>query len=117
MHALDVLGDPTRRRLLDLLADGGDVSAGELGSTVMAEFGITQPAVSRHLRLLREGGFVDVRPDGTRRVYSVRGERFAEVDSWLARYRRFWNQRFDALETELIRARKRTTTPTQETQP
>ncbi len=103
MHALDTLGDPTRRRLLELMSDG-ERAAGDLTELVVAEFGITQPAVSRHLRVLREAGFVDVRAEGTRRLYSVRAEPLREVDAWLQRYRRIWNQRVDALETELVRA-------------
>ena len=106
MHALDTLGDPTRRRLLELMSDG-ERAAGDLTELVVAEFGITQPAVSRHLRVLREAGFVDVRAEGTRRLYSVRAEPLREVDAWLERYRRIWNQRVDALETELVRARHR----------
>ena len=106
MHALDTLGDPTRRRLLELMSDG-ERAAGDLTESVVAEFGITQPAVSRHLRVLREAGFVDVRAEGTRRLYSVRAEPLREVDAWLQRYRRIWNQRVDALETELVRARHR----------
>jgi DNA-binding transcriptional ArsR family regulator len=106
VHALDTLGDPTRRRLLELMSDG-ERAAGDLTELVVAEFGITQPAVSRHLRVLREAGFVDVRAEGTRRLYSVRAEPLREVDAWLQRYRRIWNQRVDALETELVRTRHR----------
>lgn len=116
MHAFDVLSDPVRRRLLELLADG-ETSAGSLTEAVRAEFGITQPAVSQHLRVLRESGFVDVRPDGTRRLYAVRTEPLQEVDVWLQRFRRVWERRIDALETELARgrrARRRTTQPTTE---
>ena len=92
--------------LLELMSDG-ERAAGDLTELVVAEFGITQPAVSRHLRVLREAGFVDVRAEGTRRLYSVRAEPLREVDAWLQRYRRIWNQRVDALETELVRARHR----------
>ena len=70
VHALDILGDPVRRRILELLADG-ERSAGEIGEVVQREFGISQPAVSQHLRVLRESGFTTVRPDGTRRLYAV----------------------------------------------
>lgn len=84
----------------------GETTAGDLSAVVQREFGITQPAVSRHLRVLRETGFVEARPAGARRLYSVRGERFAEVAAWLARYRGFWDQRIDALESELVRARR-----------
>ena len=105
MHAFDVLGDPVRRRLLELLAEQ-ESSAGELTMTIQREFGITQPAVSRHLRVLRESGFARVRPIGTRRLYSVRTEPLQEVDQWLQRYRQFWQTRLDALETELARGRR-----------
>jgi len=105
VHAFDVLGDPVRRRLLELLADG-ESSAGQLTAVIQRQFGITQPAVSRHLRVLRESGFVDVRPDGTLRWYSMRAEPLRAVDQWLQPYRRFWEQRIDALETELVRQRR-----------
>ena len=82
MHALDVLGDPVRRRLLELLA-GGERAAGELGAVVRDEFGITQPAVSQHLRVLRETGFATVRADGTRRLYAAAPARLREADDWL----------------------------------
>ena len=102
MHAFDVLGDPVRRRILELLADG-ERSAGELGAVVQDEFGISQPAVSQHLRVLRDHGFTSVRNAGTRRLYAVDPTPLREVDQWLDRYRRFWDQRLDALGTELIR--------------
>ncbi len=86
MHALDLLGDPVRRRLLELLA-GGERSAGALGAVVRAEFGITQPAVSQHLRALREAGFVRVRPAGTTRFYAAEPDRLREADDWLRRLR------------------------------
>jgi DNA-binding transcriptional ArsR family regulator len=113
VHAFDILGDPVRRRILELLADG-EQAAGSLGSVVHAEFGISQPAVSQHLRVLRENGFVTVRAEGTRRLYSVDAEPLREVDQWLDRYRRLWTQRLDALATELARGRRQrhTTGPT-----
>ena len=83
MHALDVLGDPVRRRLLELLAEG-ETSAGDLGRRVQEEFGISQPAVSQHLRVLRESGFATVRPDGTRRLYGIDPAPLAEADAWFA---------------------------------
>ena len=70
MHALDILGDPVRRRIVELLAPG-EASAGEVGTVIQAEFGISQPAVSQHLRVLREAGFARVRPEGTRRLYAL----------------------------------------------
>jgi DNA-binding transcriptional ArsR family regulator len=105
VHAFDVLGDPIRRRILELLATG-ERSAGDLGAVVQAEFGISQPAVSQHLRVLREHGFATVRADGTRRLYAVDTAPLEEIDDWLAAYRRFWVQRLDALETELARGKR-----------
>src|SRR3954469_23137317 len=102
MHAFDILGDPVRRCLLELLADG-ERSAGEIGAVVHERFGISQPAVSQHLRVLRDTGFANVRPDGTRRLYALDAEPLRQVDVWLDPYRRFWTQRLDALGTELAR--------------
>lgn len=105
MHAFDVLGDPVRRRILDLLADG-ERAAGEISAVVQEEFGISQPGVSQHLKVLRDNGFATVRPDGTRRLYSVDPEPLKQIDVWLERYRRFWTQRLDALGTELARGKR-----------
>ncbi|GGK71424.1 ArsR/SmtB family transcription factor [Ornithinimicrobium pekingense] len=106
MEAFDVLGDPVRRRLLEHLASAGELSAGGLVALAREEFGISQPAVSQHLRVLREAGFVTVRADGPRRVYALRGEPLAEAERWLADLRGFWSQRLDSLETELARGRR-----------
>jgi DNA-binding transcriptional ArsR family regulator len=106
MHAFDVLGDPVRRRILELLADG-EQAAGAVGAVVQAEFGISQPAVSQHLRVLREHGFATVRVAGARRLYAVDPAPLRDVDVWLERYRRFWDQRLDALGTEIARGRRR----------
>ena len=105
MHAFDVLGDPVRRRILELLADG-ELPAGSIAGTIGAEFGISQPAVSQHLRVLRENGFATVRADGARRLYAVDPAPLREIDAWLDRYRRFWSQPLDALATELARGRR-----------
>ena len=105
MHAFDVLGDPVRRRILELLADG-EQAAGEIGAVVQAEFGISQPAVSQHLRVLRDSGFATVRPDGARRLYAVDPAPLQQIDVWLDRYRRFWTQPLDALATELARGKR-----------
>ena len=105
MHAFDVLGDPVRRRLLELLSDG-ERSAGDLAAVVGAEFGISQPGASQHLRVLRENGFAQVRADGARRLYAVDPAGLQEVDVWLDRFRRFWGQRLDALATELARGQR-----------
>jgi DNA-binding transcriptional ArsR family regulator len=106
VHAFDVLGDPVRRRILELLADG-EQAAGAVGAVVQAEFGISQPAVSQHLRVLREHGFATVRADGARRLYAVDPTPLRDVDAWLERYRRVWDQRLDALGTEIARGRRR----------
>jgi DNA-binding transcriptional ArsR family regulator len=105
MHAFDVLGDPVRRRILELLADG-ELAAGEVGAVVQEEFGISQPAVSQHLRVLRDNGFTSVRAEGTRRLYAVDPAPLQEVDVWLESFRRFWTQRLDALGTEIARGRR-----------
>ena len=105
MHAFDVLGDPVRRRILELLADE-ERAAGEVGEVIGREFGITQPAVSQHLRALRESGFAQVRPAGTRRLYSLDPAPLQEVDRWLDRFRAFWEDRLDALATEVARGRR-----------
>ena len=105
MHAFDILGDPVRRCLLELLADG-ERSAGELTAVVQERFGISQPAVSQHLRVLRENGFATVRAEGTRRLYAVDAQPLREVDAWLDPYRQYWDQRLDALATELARGKR-----------
>jgi DNA-binding transcriptional ArsR family regulator len=105
VEAFDVLGDPVRRRILELLAEG-ERPAGEVAAAVGEEFGISQPAVSQHLRVLREHGFATVRAVGTRRLYAVDPGPFDEVEAWLASLRRAWEQRLDALGTELARGRR-----------
>lgn len=106
VEAFDILGDPVRRRILEVLA-GGERSAGDVVDVVQEEFGLTQPAVSRQLRVLRESGFADVRAEGTRRLYALKGSALDGVEGWLAELRRQWSQRLDALETELARGRRR----------
>ena len=105
MHAFDVLGDPVRRRILELLS-GGELTAGAVTAVVQDEFGISQPAVSQHLKVLRDSGFATVRPEGTRRLYAVEAAPFRELDEWLDRFGRFWNQRLDSLATELARGKR-----------
>ena len=105
MHAFDVLGDPVRRRILELLADG-ELPSGAITSVVQAEFGITQPAVSQHLKVLRDSGFATVRPEGARRLYAVDAAPFQELDGWLRHFRSFWTQWLDSLETELARGKR-----------
>jgi DNA-binding transcriptional ArsR family regulator len=101
VNALAALADPTRRRILELLAED-EHTAGELADS----FPTSRPGVSRHLRVLRESGLVGVRPEGRRRVYSLETEPLEELDQWLARYRAFWENRLDALDTEIRRRRK-----------
>jgi len=96
VHAFDILGDPVRRRILELLVSGEQTS-GEIAAVVQSEFGITQPAVSQHLRVLRESGFTTVRAEGTRRHYAVNSEPLQEVDMWLETFRKFWSQHLDSL--------------------
>ena len=105
MNAFDVLGDPVRRRILELLADG-ELSSGAITQVVQAEFGISQPAVSQHLRVLRDSGFATVRPEGARRLYAVDAPPFRELDEWLDHFRGFWEQRLDSLATELARGKR-----------
>ena len=106
MHAFDVLGDPVRRRILELLAHGEHTS-GAVTEAIQAEFGISQPAVSQHLKVLRENGFATVRPEGTRRLYAVDPTGMQEIDAWVEQFRAFWDQRLDALGTELARGRRK----------
>ena len=105
MHAFDVLGDPVRRRILELLA-AGETSAGDVAARVGGEFGISQPAVSQHLRVLRDNGFATVRAEGTRRLYAVDPSGLQEVDAWVEQFRVFWDQKLDALGTEIARGKK-----------
>ena len=101
MNALAALADPTRRRIVELVGER-ERSAGEIAS----HFATSRPAVSRHLRLLREHGLISERREGQRRLYSLDPAPLADLDAWLDRYRRFWTNRLDALETELRRRRR-----------
>ena len=92
----EVLAEPNRRRLLDLVRER-ERPVGEL----VAALGISQPAVSKHLRLLRDAGLVEVRPDAQRRLYRLRPEPLQEIDEWLTPYRVAWRNRLDALERHL----------------
>lgn len=105
MHAFDVLGDPVRRRILELLART-ETTSGEVAEIIRGEFGISQPAVSQHLKVLRDNGFATVRPDGARRLYAVSGDPLRDVDAWLDQFRRFWTPHLDALATELARGKR-----------
>jgi DNA-binding transcriptional ArsR family regulator len=105
VHAFDVLGDPVRRRILELLADG-EMTSGAVTDIIRAEFGITQPAVSQHLRVLRDNGFATVRAEGTRRLYAVQDTALREADEWLSRFRQLWTPHLDALATEVARGKR-----------
>lgn len=96
MNTFEALADPTRRQIVELLADG-EKSAGELGE----RFRVSQPAVSRHLRVLREAELVVSRTEAQRRIYRLNPAPLAEIDVWLARYRRFWSDRLDRLQQHL----------------
>jgi DNA-binding transcriptional ArsR family regulator len=105
MHALDILGDPVRRRILELLVSGEQTS-GAVGDVVNREFGISQPAVSQHLKVLREAGFATVRVDAQRRLYAIDSRPLVEAMQWLDQFRAFWQHKFDALETEIARGKR-----------
>ena len=92
MSPFEVLAEPNRRRILELLRDD-ERSVGDL----VERIGISQPGVSKHLRVLREAGLVEVRTDAQRRLYRLRAEPLAEIDEWLEPYRRLWSRSLDAL--------------------
>ena len=98
MNSFEALAEPNRRRILDMLR-GGERPAGDLVEALT----ISQPGVSKHLKLLREAGLVRMRADGQRRLYSVAPQGLAELEAWLAPYRRAWADRLDALEAHLER--------------
>jgi DNA-binding transcriptional ArsR family regulator len=98
---MQALADGSRRTVLEILRDH-PATAGELAAALP----IARPGVSRHLRVLREAGLVDVRPEAQRRVYSVRPEALAEVDDWLEPYRALWQNRLGALHTEVARGKR-----------
>jgi DNA-binding transcriptional ArsR family regulator len=92
----EVIAEPQRRRILDVLRDGEQ----PVGALVR-ELGLSQPLVSKHLRILRDAGLVDVRPDGARRLYTLRAEPLREIEEWLLPFRRAWAARLDDLERHL----------------
>jgi DNA-binding transcriptional ArsR family regulator len=98
----EVLAEPSRRRILDLLRDD-ERSVGDL----VERLPLSQPGVSKHLRILRDAGLVSVRVDAQRRLYAVNPEPLAEIDAWLAPYRRLWADRLDALEAHLDKEAKK----------
>ena len=105
MHALDLLGDPVRRHLIELLAQG-DSTAGDLTAIVQAAFGISQPAVSQHLRVLRDNGLVSATAEGRTRRYHLERGKLAEAEQWLASLRSPWESPLDALATEIARGKR-----------
>ena len=130
MHAFDILGDPVRRRILEVLPIGehledaapdrvadGEQPAGTVAAVIQREFGISQPAVSHALRVLRDNGFTTVRSEGARRLYAVDPGPLQSVDDWLAPYKRFWNERLDALGAELARSKSPGTKTSEHSQP
>ncbi|MER7013623.1 metalloregulator ArsR/SmtB family transcription factor [Saccharopolyspora sp. NPDC000359] len=104
MHGLQVISDPVRRRIVEVLADG-EASAGEVGRIIMDEFKLSQPAVSQHLKVLRDNGFVTVRADGSRRLYRIEPGPLQEIANWLEQYRSLWEKPLSALDEELRRSR------------
>lgn len=105
MHAFEVLADPVRRRILELLA-AGELPSGDVVAVVAAEFGISQPAISQHLRVLRDNGFASVRADGARRLYSVEAQSLRDANLWLEGFRHMWDQPLAALDTEIARGKR-----------
>jgi DNA-binding transcriptional ArsR family regulator len=105
VHAFDVLGDPVRRRILELLSDG-ERTAGQLAAVVTGEYGISQPAVSQHLKVLRDNGFATARPDGARRLYALESPALRGAQAWLDTLTHQWDQPLDALATEVARGRR-----------
>jgi DNA-binding transcriptional ArsR family regulator len=111
MHIFDVLADPVRRRILEILGQG-EMASGDVVKAIGGEFGITQAAVSQHLKVLRDAGFAKVRPVAQRRLYSVDPAGLQAVDEWVAQFRGFWEPKLDALATEIARGkRERRNTP------
>ena len=105
VNAFDVLGDPVRREILRLLAND-ERAAGEIVEVIGARFQISQPAVSQHLKVLREHGLATVRTEGTRRIYAVNPAPLREIDDWLMAFRQFWQPKLGALETEIARGKR-----------
>lgn len=106
MNAFNILSDPVRRRVLELLANQA-LSSGEVVDVVGKEFRISQSAISQHLKVLRENGFATVNIDGARRVYSLDTSGFEDIDAWLDPFRQFWDPKFDALTKEVARGKKK----------
>jgi DNA-binding transcriptional ArsR family regulator len=110
MQVFATLADPVRLRIVDALRKGEHAV-----NDLVGKVDIHQSGVSRHLRILQEAGFVQVRPDGQKRLYSLRAEPFREIDAWVATYRRVWEARLDAFGEALARKQRRRPRRTKET--
>lgn len=106
MSAFTILSDPVRRRILEHLCEQA-LSSGEVVEYVGDEFGITQSAISQHLKVLRENGFAKVQIDGARRIYSLDTSGLEDIDQWLTPFRRFWEPKFEALAKEVERGKRK----------
>lgn len=104
--AFQILGDPVKRRILELLADS-EHSSGDVVDVIRQEFGITQPAVSQHLKILRDSGFAHVREQGTKRIYMLDVSPMKEVDEWISPFRNFFDSKLMALHTEIARGKRK----------
>ena len=98
MNVYEALAEPNRRQIIDLVGRG-ERTAGD----IVDALSISQPGVSKHLRILREAGLVSVRKDAQRRLYRLEPEKLAEIDAWLAPYRKFWSSKLDALVDHLMK--------------
>jgi DNA-binding transcriptional ArsR family regulator len=105
MHIFDAIADPVRRRILELLAQG-EMASGAVVQAIGAEFGITQAAVSQHLKVLRDTGFAQVRAVAQRRLYSVNPAGLQAVDEWVAQFSSFWEPKLEALASEIARGKR-----------
>jgi len=105
MHAFNVLADPVRRRILELLTEG-ERTSGDITDVIRKEFGLSQPGVSLQLKVLRDNGFATVRAVGTRRIYAMEATALREVDAWLERFRAFWSAKLESLATEVARGKR-----------
>ncbi len=105
MHIFEVIADPVRRRILEMLGQG-EMASGEVVDAIDTEFGISQAAVSQHLKVLRDSGFAKVRAVAQRRLYSVDPAGLQAVDQWVTQFRGFWEPKLDALATEIARGKR-----------
>ena len=108
MNAFNILSDPVRRRIVEHLSRHA-LSSGEVVEVVGEEFGITQSAISQHLKVLRDNGFATVSVDGARRIYSLDTTGLEDIDGWLEPFRQFWEPKFEALAKEVARGKRKRT--------